>query len=250
VHSITNYVVMNSTANVLLAAGAAPVMAHAREEMKEMVGLASALVLNIGTLSEHWVESMFAAGGAAGEKGIPIVLDPVGAGATRFRTRTALRLLKDLSITVLRGNASEIRACAGAAGRTRGVDSTADSQEARDVAVELAHKSGIVVAMTGEVDIVTDGRRTVSIRNGHPLMSRVTGTGCASSVLTAAFCGANTDSLAATASSLAFFGLAGERAAPKADGPGTFWPLLLDQCHNMTPEELTEGARVELEPRL
>lgn len=245
VHNITNFVVMNSTANALLAAGASPVMAHAMPEMEEMTSLAHALVLNIGTLSEDWIEAMLAAGRVAARRGIPIVLDPVGAGATSYRTKTAERLLKELPITILRGNASEIMAVSGAVALTRGVDSSAAVNDAVEHARSIANLQSLTAVITGPVDIITDGTRSVSVANGHPLMSRVTGTGCAATALIAAFASVDSDPLKAASAALAFYGLAGERAAAKAGGPGTFWPLLLDQLHGISPDELDSGAKIK-----
>ncbi len=244
VHNITNYVVMNSTANALLAAGASPVMAHAPEEMREMASIAQALVLNIGTLSSPWIQAMHLAGETAAERGIPIVLDPVGAGATTLRTDTSRTLLATLPITAIRGNASEVLAVAGENITTRGVDSTAGSNEAVEAAKSIAAKYKLTVVITGETDIVTDGERTALIKNGHPLMGRVTGTGCSATALLGAFLAIEKDAVAAGCTMLAYYGLAGERAAEKAQGPGTFWPLLLDQLYSITPQDLAAGARI------
>lgn len=244
VHSITNYVVMNSTANALLAAGASPVMAHAREEVEEMVALAGALVLNIGTLSPPWVEAMRLAGAAANRRGVPVVLDPVGAGATAYRTATARALADELELAVIRGNASEILAMAGSTASTRGVDAAHDVGEAARVGAELAQRLGCAVAITGEVDLVTDAARAVEIRAGHPLMGRVTGTGCAATVLVAAFCAVEPDPVVAAAGALAFFGMAGERAAEHAAGPGSFQVGLIDALAALSPEEVADGARI------
>jgi len=243
VHNITNYVVMNFTANILLAAGAAPVMAHAVEEAAEMAGLASALVLNIGTLSPPWIEAMKMAGRRAAGR-IPIVLDPVGAGATAFRTETARQLLDELPVTVLRGNASEIMACTGMTAGTRGVDSSAAVSDARLAAEELAVQHRLVVAVTGATDIVTDGRTTIQVSNGHSMMGRVTGTGCAATALVAAFCAASSSTLAATAAALAYFGVAGERAAAVSAGPGSFQVALLDQLHRLSAVDLDGQVRL------
>ena len=244
VHSITNYVVMNSTANVLLAAGASPVMAHAREEVEEMAALAGALVLNIGTLSPPWVEAMRLAGAAANRCGIPVVLDPVGAGATDYRTETARNLARELEIAVIRGNASEILSVAGAASMTRGVDAAHDVGEAARVGAELAQRLGCAVAITGEVDLVTDGARVFEIRGGHPLMGRVTGTGCAATALVAAFCAVEVDPVVAAAGALAYLGIAGERAAERAEGPGSFQVALYDALAAIPPAELAAAARI------
>ncbi len=245
VHNITNYVVMNSTANILLSLGASPVMAHALEEVEEMAGLAQALVLNIGTLSPAWVEAMILAGKTAHKKNIPIILDPVGAGATSYRTETAKRLLTELPVSVLRGNAGEIMACAGVQGQTRGVDSQTDSLDAIDQAQAIARELKITVAMTGKTDIVTNGETTYLVKNGHPMMSRVTGTGCASSAIVGAFCGIGDDPLSDTAAALAIFGFAGECAAIHIDGPGQFWSNLLDELYKIRPSDLPGGVRIE-----
>ena len=244
VHNITNYVVMNFTANVLLALGASPVMAHAIEEIEEMVGLANALVINIGTLSSSWVDSMFAAARAAGERAIPVVLDPVGAGATIFRTETARRLASEASVAVIRGNASEIMALGGSRITTRGVDSLQRTEDAHLAAVEVAREYQTVVAVTGAEDYVTDGRRSVRIANGHPMMARITGTGCAASSVTGAFCAVEKDAFVAAAAALVTFGIAGELAALPNPGPGSFHPLLLDALAAVDGNTVAERARV------
>lgn len=230
IHHMTNQVVMNFTANVTLALGAQPVMAHAPEELEQMVGLASVLVLNIGTLDAALIEAMRVAGKAATKRGIPIVLDPVGAGATTLRTQTARLLLDELDVWAVRANAGEVMALAGEAGATRGVDSLAGVEAARDSAAALAQSRALVVAMTGPVDLVTDGQCWCEVNNGHALMSRVTGTGCAAT--TAVACAlavtARTDACVATACALAVFGHAGEVAARTANGPGSFVPAFVD----------------------
>jgi hydroxyethylthiazole kinase len=245
VHNITNYVVMNSTANALLAIGASPAMVHAPEEVEEFVEISRALVINIGTLSRHWVEAMHRAVKRANARGIPWVLDPVGAGATSYRTQVAAELLR-LRPAVLRGNASEILAVAGAAGRTtKGVDSVHSPQAVFQEARGLAQSLGTVVAMTGAVDIVTDGERTARIANGHPLMARVTGLGCTATALTAAYC-AVAEPFAAAVGALAALGVAGERAARVATGPGSLQLRLLDELYVLDAAALGE-ARIEIE---
>lgn len=244
IHNITNYVVMNFTANALLALGASPVMAHAMEEMEEMVGLASALVINIGTLSVQWVESMLAAGRKAGELSIPVVLDPVGAGATRFRTESARKLLESVPVSVLRGNASEVLALAGFRGTTRGVDSVDAAEAARTGAWDLAKKYGITVAVTGVEDFVTDGSRSAVIANGHSMMGRVTGTGCAASAITGAFCAVEKDAFIASACALVTFGIAGEVAGGSNPGPGSFQVLLLDALDRVDASMIGRSAAV------
>jgi hydroxyethylthiazole kinase len=245
IHNITNLVVMNFTANALLALGASPVMAHAAGEVEEMASLARALVLNIGTLTEEWVDSMLRAGRAAAAARHPIVLDPVGAGATRLRTRSALRIAGEVRPQVVRGNPSEILALAGTAAATHGVDSSAPVDRAVTVAGRLAGELGTAIAVTGAVDLVTDGRRTVRVHNGHPLMGRVTGTGCAATATVGAFLAVDPEPVAAAAGALAFFGLAGEAAARRAAAPGSFMIALLDALYTITPEELGAGARIE-----
>ena len=236
VQSITNYVSMDVTANALLAIGAAPAMVHAAEEVEEFVGIAHALVINIGTLSPPWVEAMRLAADRAVALGKPWVLDPVGAGATRYRTDTA-RELSEGRPTIIRGNASEILAVAGAANATRGVDSAHASSDAVESARGLARQLGCVVAVTGAVDYVTDGARTLSVSNGHPLMTRVTALGCSATALVGAFAAVHADALVATAAALGTLGVAGEIAARDADGPGTFRWKLLDALYL-----LDEGA--------
>lgn len=245
VHSITNYVVMNSTANVLLAMGASPIMAHAPEEMEELVNIAGCVVINIGTLSRPWIGSMVSAARLCAKTATPYVLDPVGAGATKLRTDTAKDLIKAAKPKTIRGNASEILSISPTGGTTRGVDAMHDVKEAVDAAAEIASSLETVVAVTGERDLVTDGNHSLIVIGGHPLMGYVTGTGCAASVIVAAFLALEEDTLIATASALAFFGLAGEKAAAEADAPGTFWVKVLDALYTITPEELESSARIE-----
>ena len=246
VHQITNYVVMNETANATLALGALPVMAHAIEEVEEMVGLAGALVLNIGTLSGPWVESMLRAGKAASARGIPVVLDPVGAGATRFRTETALRLLDVVDVTVLRGNAGEVASLVGVEAEVRGVESIGTGQSAAELARAAARRFQCVASVTGPVDHVSDGEAAVAVANGHELLASVTGTGCMSSALTGCFLAAKPDEpLAAAAETLVAFGVAGEDAAEGARGPGSFHVGLYDALAALDPETLDGRARVE-----
>jgi len=245
VHQITNYVVMNETANATLALGALPVMAHAPEEVEEMVGLASALVLNIGTLSEHWVEAMLLAGGAATARGIPVVFDPVGVGATEYRTRTARRILDLVDVTVLRGNAGEVATLVGADAEVRGVESMASGIEPAELARTAAQRLGVVASVTGPVDHVSDGERVLAIANGHPLLAAVTGTGCIATALTGCFLAAKPDEpLEAAAEALAAYGVAAEDAADGAEGPGTFHARLYDALAALHPITLDERVRI------
>jgi hydroxyethylthiazole kinase len=244
VHQITNLVVMNPTANATLAVGASPVMAHAHEEVADMVGLAGALVLNTGTLDPDWIESMLLAGRRANELGVPVVLDPVGAGATAYRTQTNLMLLSALDVSILRGNAGEIGALTGAGGAVRGVDSVAGVADPLQVATAGARRWKTTVAITGARDVLSDGTRGVAVDNGHPLLTLVTGTGCTATALIGAFAAVEEDRLVAAASALAIYGLAAEGAAETARGPGTFQAALFDSLHNLTPEEAEAGVRI------
>ena len=245
VHNITNFVVMNVTANALLAMGASPVMAHAINEVEEMVSHAGALVLNIGTLTEEWVAAMIAAGRKATDKKIPIVLDPVGSGATRLRTESARKILSQTRVSVLRGNASEILSLQDDNSRTKGVDAVHGVDEAARTAGILAAELGSTLAITGPVDLVTDGRRVVRVANGHPLMANVTGTGCTATAAVGAFLAVDPDPLSAAATALAFFGLAGEVASASATAPGSFMIKMLDALFTITPEQLQGGCKIE-----
>lgn len=242
VHNITNYVVMNNTANALLAIGASPVMAHAAEEVEELVAISGALVINIGTLSSPWIAAMRLAAHRARALGKPWLLDPVGVGATSLRNQTAAAL-SALGPSVIRGNGSEILALAGATAITKGVDSTQSSSAALDAARELARATGGVVAVTGAIDYVTDGQRLCTIQNGHPLMARVTGLGCSASALIGAFLAVEPDPLSATAYALATFGVAGELAAEGAPGPGSLQLRLLDALHTLDRGALAARVR-------
>jgi hydroxyethylthiazole kinase len=245
VHQITNYVVMNETANVTLALGALPVMAHAREEVEEMVGLAGALVLNIGTLSPPWVEAMLAAGKAANAAGVPVVLDPVGAGATSYRTRTARQIVDEVDVTVLRGNQGEVATLVGVEAEVRGVESIGVDGEPAELARAAAQHLGVVVSVTGRVDHVSDGKSVLSVANGHELLTTVTGTGCMSSAITGCFLAVKRDApLEAAAEALAAFGVAAEDAARDARGPGSFHVGIYDALAALDPEALDGRARI------
>ncbi|MDX6452207.1 MAG: hydroxyethylthiazole kinase [Gaiellaceae bacterium] len=245
VHQITNYVVMNETANATLALGALPVMAHAREEVEEMAAIAGALVLNIGTLSPHWVDAMLLAGRVANERGTPVVLDPVGAGATTYRTETAKRILDAIDVTVLRGNAGEVATLVGVDAEVRGVESIAAGGDPAELARQAGKQLGLVASVTGVVDHVSDGETVISIANGHPLMAAITGTGCMSSALTGCFLAVNREApLTAAAEALVAFGVAGENAAVGAKGPGSFHVSLYDELAALDPLTLDARARI------
>ncbi len=244
VHNITNYVSMEVSANALLAVGASPAMIHAVEEVKDFTGIAQALVINIGTLSAPWVEAMKLAAKRASEMGKPWVLDPVGAGATPYRTGVA-RDLSQLGPSVVRGNASEILALAGATdAATKGVDSTHASEDAREVAQSLARRLGCTVAVTGAVDYVTDGDRVLAVTNGDPMMTRVTALGCAASAVIAAFLAVENDPVLAATHALAVFGVAGELAARQSNGPGSLRWRILDELYRLDATALN-AARIE-----
>jgi hydroxyethylthiazole kinase len=246
IHQITNYVVMNETANATLALGALPVMAHAPQEVEEMVGLAGALVLNIGTLSEHWIDAMLLAGRAANERAIPVVLDPVGAGATAYRTTTARRLLDELEVTVVRGNAGEVATLVGVAAEVRGVESIGGGGDPAELARSAGRTLGVVASVTGPVDFVSDGERVLAVSNGHELLGTVSGTGCMSTAITGCFLAGKPEApLEAASEALAAFGVAGEDAADGAPGPGTFHARLYDALYLLDPATLDERARIE-----
>ncbi len=244
VHNITNYVVMNTTANALLSLGASPVMAHAVDEMADMAGIASALVLNIGTLSNPWIEGMLLAGKTASKRQIPIVLDPVGAGATPFRTSTCLSLIKECRPTIIRGNASEVMALVDSGTTTKGVDSTETSKNAIQSAKELALETGAVVSISGKEDYITDGKEVIVIKNHIPLMPRVTGMGCTASALTGALAAVNPNTLSAAAHAMALMAVAGEIASGRAQGPGSFQMHFLDALFALSPSDIKKHLRL------
>jgi hydroxyethylthiazole kinase len=247
VHQITNFVVMNETANATLAIGALPVMAHAREEVAEMARAAAALVLNIGTLTTEWIESMVIAGRAANGAGVPVVLDPVGVGATVLRTRSARRILDEVAVTIVRGNPAEIATLAGRAAEIRGVEAIGGDDDLGDLAAAAAGALGCTVAVTGPVDAVSDGRVTLRVANGHALLATVTGTGCIASAITGCFAAVNEDSaLPAAVEALVALGVAGEDAAEHSRGPGSFHVALYDALYALSPETIDARARVSL----
>jgi hydroxyethylthiazole kinase len=245
IHNITNFVVMNYTANALLACGASPVMAHAIEEVEEMVSLAGSLVLNIGTLTPLWVDSMLKAGKRANELKIPIVLDPVGSGATKLRTTSAKKLIDELEITVVRGNASEVLSLARMDSVTKGVDSIHSVDEAADAAIRLSNELGTTIAITGEVDLVTHDGRICMVHNGHPLMGYITGTGCTASAVIGAFLAVDREPVDAATTALAYFGLSGEKGAIQTQTPGSFQIAILDALYSIDGEELEKGAKIQ-----
>jgi hydroxyethylthiazole kinase len=234
VHNITNYVVMNNTANALLAVGASPVMAHWASEMEEMTAIAGALVINIGTLDADWIEGMKAAGLAASRRGTPIVLDPVGAGATSQRTKAAWEIIDLCHPTIIRGNGSEIMALVDAGIKSKGVDSSASSDDALAAARKLASETGAVVVISGETDYITNGSEVYTVEGGDPIMTSVTGMGCTSTALVGAFAAVEPDAMVAATAAMAVMSLVGERAAANARGNGSMQVQFLDELYNLT----------------
>jgi hydroxyethylthiazole kinase len=257
VHSITNYVTVNDCANILLACGASPIMADDQEEVEEITALCNSLVLNIGTLNERTIVSMLKAGRKANELSHPVILDPVGAGASALRTGTAVNLMQQLHLSVIRGNISEIKALSRGTGTTKGVDADVSDivtennlEEAIAFAKDLSIKTGAVIAITGAIDIVADSSRAYIIRNGTPMMSKITGTGCMLTAVIGAFCGANLDQLLeATAAAVSAMGVCGELAYQKLQemdgGTSTYRMLIIDFMSKMNTELLNGGAKVE-----
>jgi hydroxyethylthiazole kinase len=246
VHNITNYVVMNNTANALLAAGASPVMAHAQSEVSDMVSIASALVINIGTLDEYWVESMKRAALQANELKKVWVLDPVGAGATAYRNQVLDDLLT-YRPTVIRGNASEIMALAKTSTKTKGVDSTNLSEEALGAAKELSASTGAVVCVSGATDYIVYNNKVNTVANGNGLMARVTGMGCTASAIIGACCAVSaTDPFMATTAAMALMGISGDIAAEKADGPGSMQLHFLDALYQIAEREFYQRLKLEV----
>jgi hydroxyethylthiazole kinase len=245
IHNITNFVVMNTTANALLAMGASPVMAHAPNEVEEMVSFAGALVLNIGTLTDPWVESMLKAGAKATALNKPVILDPVGSGATAMRTAAAKSIIGQTRVSVIRGNASEVLSLQRDDTKTKGVDSIHSVEDAAGAAKELAMQLETTLAITGPVDWVTDGKQVIRVANGHPLMGYVTGTGCTATAVIGAFLAVDSNPVSAAATALAYFGLAGETAGEGADAPGSFMVKLLDALYTITPQQLQAGSKIE-----
>lgn len=247
VHNLTNYVVMNETANAILCIGGLPIMAHAIEEVEEMVGISNALVLNIGTLSPDWIDAMIKAGKKANELGVPVILDPVGAGATKLRTESGRRILENVRVGIVRGNAGEVATLAGIAAEVRGVESIGAEAGADEIARRFASVYDCTAAITGPVDVVCDGKRLARIFNGHPMMGKVVGTGCISTAMAGAFAAINGDPFTAATSALAVYGVAGEMAAEiSGDRPGTFHTELYNALYAITASDVIQKARVEI----
>jgi hydroxyethylthiazole kinase len=238
VHNITNFVVMNNTANALLAVGASPVMAHWTDEMDEMTAIANALVINIGTLDGNWVEAMITAGKAANRRGIPVVLDPVGAGATSQRTAAALNIINQCHPTIIRGNASEIMALVDASIKSKGVDSSASSHDALEAAKQLASDTNAVVVISGAIDYITNGTDVHTVEGGHHIMTAVTGMGCTATAIVGAFAAVEPNPMIAATAAMAVMSLAGERAAAYSQGNGSMQVNFLDELFNLSTDKL------------
>lgn len=258
VHCITNYVTVNDCANILLAAGASPIMADDISEVGEITAICNALAINIGTLNERTINSMLEAGKKANALNHPVILDPVGAGASALRTETAFKLINEIGFTVIRGNISEIKTIAKGRGTTRGVDADvsdavteANLTEAVRFVKEVSRQKNAVIAVTGAIDIIADAEKAYVIRNGHPIMSKITGSGCMLSVLTAAYCGANPgDPLGSAAASLAVMGICGEiayeRMVEAKGGTGTFRMLLIDAMSALDSDTFHKRIKIEI----
>lgn len=238
VHNITNFVVMNNTANALLALGASPVMAHALEEVDDMVAIASALVLNMGTLNPDWADAMIQAGRTAKTKGVPVIFDPVGVGATPYRNQVASQIIEHCQPCIIRGNASEIMALAKESTATKGVDSTVSVNTALQAAQNLALETGAVVVVSGAEDIVTNGEQLIRIKNGSSLMSKVTGMGCTATAILGAFAAVNKNALLAAAHGMAVMSICGEIASKKASGPGSLQMYFIDTLYNLNDKDV------------
>ena len=247
VHNITNYVVMNNTANALLSVGASPVMAHAINEVEDMVGIASSLVINMGTLSEKWVDAMILAGKKADERAIPVVFDPVGVGATPYRTQVAQQIIEECKPNVIQGNASEIMALSNSNIKTKGVDSTVSSNAALDSAKLLAKSTNTVVVVSGETDYITNRELVVSINNGNTIMAKVTGMGCTATAIIGAFIGAEEDLFIATVSAMAIMGIAGEMASKVSEGPGSMQMNFIDQLYKISKIDIEQRLKMDNE---
>lgn len=243
VHNITNYVAMNIAANGLLAIGASPLMSFCEEEMEEIVGISSALVINIGCLDRNEIAAMRVAARTAHNLSKPWVLDPVGVGASNIRTSTAIELIRNYRPTIIRGNASEIMCLAGESIDSKGVDSSNSSSDAISAAKSLAKTSGAVISVSGETDYITDGERLESITNGSPLMAKVTAMGCTASALTGAFAAVDNDAFCAALNTMALMGVAGELALAKSNGSGSLAVNFIDELNNFNAEEAAKLIR-------
>jgi hydroxyethylthiazole kinase len=245
IHHLTNWVTIYDCANIVKVFGASPVMAHAREEVAEMAGIASALVLNIGTLTTDFVEAMIIAGKSANKKGIPVVLDVCGAGATKFRDDKCFEILDEVRVSIIKGNSSEIARIAGESVQTRGVDASTVEKNLQEVAQELAKERNCTVVITGKEDIVSDGKRVVLVKNGHIMMANIVGTGCMATSVIGTFAAVEKDFVGASVAGLVCYEVAAEIAAALAEGPGSFKEKLFDAVYNLDAETVERMQRIE-----
>jgi hydroxyethylthiazole kinase len=247
IHNITNYVAANFQANVLLAIGASPVMAHSEDEVEDMVAISDALVLNIGTPTKSIVNSMIIAGKRAKELKKPVILDPVGAGATKFRNNAIEKILSEVNVDIIRGNASEIGAICGMEGNTKGVDSVIEPEEVLKSAVDFSNKTGTVVVISGATDYIVSGEEVIKCHNGVPLLGKITGSGCAVTSIIGAFSAVEENKAFASLFGLGLFGIAGEIAFANAKGPGSFYSLLIDSLYNITPDVFMKKLKFDIQ---
>jgi len=245
VHHLTNWVTIYDCANIVKVFGASPVMAHAKEEVADMAGIASALVLNIGTLTSDFVDAMILAGKSANRKGIPVVLDVCGAGATKFRDDKCFEILDNVQVSIIKGNSSEIARMAGESVQTKGVDASIVEKNLQELARALAEKRKCAVVITGKEDIVADEKRAVLVKNGHPMMANIVGTGCMATSVIGTFAAVEKDCVAASVAGLVCYEVAAEIAARQAQGPGSFKEKLFDAVYNLEAETVEKMLRIE-----
>ena len=245
IHHLTNWVTIYDCANIVKVFGASPVMAHAKEEVADMASVASALVLNIGTLTPDFVEAMKLAAIAANRKGIPVVFDVCGAGATKLRDDSCFEILSSAKVDIIKGNASEIARISGENVKTKGVDAAAVEKDLQEVATGLAERRRCTVVITGKEDIVADESRVALVKNGHPMMADIVGTGCMAASVIGTFAAVEKDLVSASASGLACYEIAAEIAARKARGPGTFKECLYDSVYGLDSETINRMQRIE-----
>lgn len=246
VQNITNYVVMNNTANALLAIGASPVMAHAIEEVEDIVSISSSLVINMGTLSEKWIDSMLLSIKKAKETHTPFVFDPVGVGASEYRTKTALKIIETATPSVIRANASEIMALAQLSQSTKGVDSTINTKDAVEGAILLSKKLNTTIVVSGAVDYIVTKNKISKVYNGSPLMSKVTGMGCTATAITGACIAVDKDTHKGAVAAMAIMGITGEKANEYSKGPGSFQMNFLDNLYCISPEDIKQKIKLDV----
>lgn len=245
VHHITNYVTVNDCANITICAGGSPVMTDAKKDVVDMVSISSAVVLNIGTLNPETVESMIIAGQEANDKGIPVVFDPVGVGATKYRTDVAQSIMNKVKISVIKGNSGEIGVLSNTGGKVRGVDSVTDLENSMDSVRKLFNETGAIIAMTGETDYVCDSKTIFKLNNGHEYLECVSGTGCMVASVIGCYVAANEVTAESVASAISVFSIAGEIAAVDTKGPGSFKPKIFDALYNLTSDEVSSRIKLK-----